>query len=47
MNKIMLTGNLTAEPDMRQTASGISVCTFTLAENRRTSKEEDVYKRQG
>lgn len=40
MNKIMLTGNLTAEPDMRQTASGISVCTFTLAVNRRTSKED-------
>lgn len=40
MNKIMLTGNLTAEPDMRQTASGIAVCTFTLAVNRRTSKED-------
>lgn len=40
MNKIMLTGNLTAEPDMRQTASGISVCTFTLAVNRRTVKED-------
>ncbi len=40
MNKIILTCNLTAEPDMRQTASGIAVCTFTLAVNRRTSKED-------
>ncbi|MDL2205745.1 single-stranded DNA-binding protein [Eubacteriales bacterium OttesenSCG-928-N13] len=35
MNKAILIGNLTRDPESRQTASGISVCTFTLALNRR------------
>lgn len=35
MNKVMLIGNLTKEPELRATGSGISVCTFTLAVQRR------------
>ena len=35
MNKICLTGNLTRDPELRATQSGISVCTFTLAVSRR------------
>lgn len=35
MNKITLIGNLTNDPEMRATASGVQVCTFTLAVNRR------------
>lgn len=35
MNKATLIGNLTRDPDMRQTQSGVSVCTFTLAVQRR------------
>lgn len=31
MNKVVLIGNLTRDPDVRNTQSGVSVCTFTLA----------------
>lgn len=35
MNNIILIGNLTAAPELRTTNSGVSVCTFQLASNRR------------
>ena len=35
MNKLIIIGNLTADPVLRSTATGISVCTFTVAVNRR------------
>ena len=35
MNKIFLIGNLTRDPELRTTTSGVSVCTFTIAVNRR------------
>lgn len=35
MNQVMIIGNLTKAPDMRQTANGKNVCTFTVAVNRR------------
>lgn len=35
MNKIMIIGNLTGEPELRSTPSGITVCSFTIAANRR------------
>ena len=35
MNRATLIGTLTKDPDMRQTQSGVSVCTFTLAVQRR------------
>ena len=35
MNRATLIGNLTKDPDMRQTQSGVPVCTFTLAVQRR------------
>ena len=35
MNKITLIGNLTADPTLRATQSGTSVCQFTIAVNRR------------
>lgn len=34
MNKIIVVGNLAADPKLRATANGISVCSFTLAVNR-------------
>jgi single-strand DNA-binding protein len=34
MNRATIIGNLTKDPEMRTTASGISVCTFTVAVNR-------------
>ncbi len=35
MNKVFLIGNLTKAPEMRSTQSGVSVCNFTIAVNRR------------
>ena len=40
MNKVILTGRLTADPELRQTQSGISSCTFTVAVNRRFKDKE-------
>ena len=34
MNKCILVGNLTRDPELKQTSSGISVCTFSIAVNR-------------
>ncbi len=39
MNKIILIGNLTRDPEMRTTQSGVSVCSFGLAVNRRRKVE--------
>ena len=35
LNKVVLCGRLTADPELKQTQSGIAVTTFTLAVNRR------------
>lgn len=35
MNKVVLIGNLTRDPELRQTPSGVSVCQFGIAVNRR------------
>ena len=35
MNKVILIGNLTRDPELRTTPSGDSVCSFTVAVNRR------------
>ncbi len=35
MNKITLIGNLTHDPEVRSTPNGVTVCTFTIAVNRR------------
>ncbi len=34
VNKVFLIGNLTRDPELRQTASGQSMCTFGIATNR-------------
>lgn len=36
-NKVILVGNLTADPELKQTPSGVSVCRFTIAVQRRYS----------
>ena len=41
LNKVILCGRLTADPELRQTNSGIAVVRFTLAVNRRTSRNAD------
>ncbi|MEA5049747.1 MAG: single-stranded DNA-binding protein [Eubacteriales bacterium] len=35
MNKITLIGNLTHDPEIRSTQSGVTVCAFTIAVSRR------------
>ena len=40
-NKVILGGRLTADIELKQTTSGISVCTFSLAVNRKTAKDAE------
>lgn len=40
MNKLTIIGNLTRDPELRTTQSGISVCTFTVAVNRRKTQNQ-------
>jgi single-strand DNA-binding protein len=40
MNKVILLGRLTKDPDMRVTGSGVSVAQFSLAVNRRGKDSE-------
>ena len=42
MNKVILIGNLTADPETRQTQSGIPMCTFRLAVQRRFANAQGV-----
>ena len=35
MNKVYLIGNLTRDPEMRSTTTGVPVCNFSIAVNRR------------
>ena len=40
MNKVILIGNLTKDPELTTTTSGISVCRFTVAVSRRFTNSE-------
>ena len=47
LNKVVLAGRMTADPELKQTASGISVLTFTIAVNRGyVSKNSEQGERQ-
>ena len=39
-NKVILIGNMTADPELKQTTGGISVCSFSIAVNRRFARAE-------
>ena len=39
MNKIILIGNLTADPQLRTTQAGDAVCSFTIAVNRKKNAQ--------
>ena len=39
MNRTMIIGNLVKDPELRTTATGLSVCSFTVAVNRRQSAQ--------
>jgi single-strand DNA-binding protein len=38
-NKVILIGNMTADPELKQTQGGLSVCSFSIAVNRRFKAE--------
>ncbi|WP_368502694.1 single-stranded DNA-binding protein (plasmid) [Alkalihalophilus sp. As8PL] len=40
MNRVVLVGRLTKDPELRYTPSGVAVCNFTLACNRNFSNEQ-------
>ena len=40
MNRAMLIGRLTKDPELRATGSGLAVCTFTLAVDRRFANRD-------
>lgn len=40
MNKVFLIGNLTRDPELRATQSGVSVCSFSIAVNRRFKNQQ-------
>ena len=39
-NKVILIGNMTADPELKQTTNGTSVCSFSIAVNRRFSRAD-------
>jgi single-strand DNA-binding protein len=41
-NRVILAGNLTQDPELRFTQSGVPVCSFRIAVNRVFSKNEEV-----
>ena len=43
MNKIVLIGGLTADPEKRATSNGVTVTSFTLAVNRRGQEKKTDY----
>ena len=40
MNKVFLIGNLTRDPEIRETPSGVPVCRFTIAVNRNYASQD-------
>jgi single-strand DNA-binding protein len=44
LNKVILMGNLTADPEYKTTPSGVGVTTFKIAVGRRFAKESDEVK---
>ena len=40
LNKVILMGHMTADPELKQTPSGVSVCSFSIGVNRRYSKAD-------
>lgn len=41
MNRIIITGRLTKDPELRTTTTGTEVCNFTVAVDRRKKKDAD------
>ena len=41
LNRAILMGRLVADPELRQTPNGISVCSFTIAIDRNYAKDRE------
>ena len=41
LNKVILGGRLTSDPELKQTQSGVSVCSFSIAVNRKVAKDQE------
>lgn len=41
LNKVILGGRLTADPELKTTPSGVNVCSFSLAVNRKVGKDAE------
>ena len=44
-NIVLVRGNLTRDPELRQTESGVSICNFAIANNRDYSKDGQEIKK--
>lgn len=42
MNRLTIIGNLTRDPELRTTTSGVNVCTFTIAVNKRVKPGQNA-----
>ena len=42
MNRLFIVGNLTKDPEKRVTPQGLTVCSFTVAVNRRRGQNEET-----
>ena len=42
LNKVIIAGRLTADPELKTTPSGISVCSFSVAVDRRFGKDKQT-----
>ncbi len=40
-NKVILIGNMTSDPELKQSTSGVSVCSFSIAVNRKGAKNNE------
>ena len=43
LNKVILGGRLTSDVELKQTQSGVPVCSFTLANNRRNGQNQETF----
>lgn len=43
INKVIMTGRLTAAPELKQTPNGVAVCSFSIAQNKGNNVPPDFF----